>query len=698
MSSSENLDIPSKISPDNSESWLLAKHKSTNSISLLENSDKLEHCSLEEQSEVLPEASSVSNHQEPSIEKVQEKSIEPSQFIESSPPIPSVEVQEVGETSELPSLYWKPHDNESHIEHGHYESKLEKGTSQCHSYVAGHVESLSVVGSDSSRRPSEVAASSQGSSSPASTIRENTDFPRCDSIISEPQLSSTREITDDFTDVSVSEKRVHFLGDSQRPDASRISIDKHLRLDTLLEPPSKPNLCSTAMTPTAKASEHMMRILANLSAKEDSVREPNNQLATSLAKALDLETTENNLDVDWQQLERDLTQHDPAGLSPESWVAIFSNTSSLSTPLLMNKIKEHVLRLHGRGMSSDLLPSESSGIGGSGFETTESRINSAFGLPANKFPVEKARPSLNNEANHTRPSFNYEANVSSKTSANPSNFNQEKPLDRNCVSPKPPVSVPIQHAEVEGKYLKGRHTLSVMPPHFVHSDNGSYAKTPIETLSRVEHYENNFARLTSTVIKKVPPQPDVSKPSIGAAKAKSNLMDQQHNLQAPLVKCNKSHVYFGGAKIRQTQTQNVVVRNSSFKQKLELELRIKDSDAFYLLEADHNLVTRRLIQLEPRQESCIDLVFQPHGLGQLTTKLNLYPRCESAKKVKYTVDLYGYGGSSLIQQPIHSSGGERSLIPKSKGSYLQTQFVLENRGSVAGYAFIQPLFGNFELF
>ncbi len=59
---------------------------------------------------------------------------------------------EVGEISELPSLYWKPHD-ESHIDvrQSHLESVLEKeAISNCHSYVAGHVESLS-LGSDSSR-------------------------------------------------------------------------------------------------------------------------------------------------------------------------------------------------------------------------------------------------------------------------------------------------------------------------------------------------------------------------------------------------------------------------------------------------------------------------------------------------------------------------------------------------------------------
>lgn len=616
------------------------------------------------------------------MRREQEKPIERSK-VENSPPVPSVEVHEVGETSELPSLYWKPHDDESHLEMGcsNLESKLEKGTSQFHSYVAGHVESLSVAGSDNSRRPSEIAASSR-SSSPASTIRENTDFPRCDSIISEPQLSSTREITDDFTDMSVSGKHVHFLTDSQRPDVSRISSEKHLRLDTLLEPPSKPNLCSTAMTPAAKASEHMMRVLANLSAKEDSsVHESNHQLATSLAKALDLETTENNLDMDWQRLERDLTQNDPAGLSPESWVAIFSNTSSLSTPLLMNKIKEHVLRLHGRGMSSDLLPSQSSGIGGSGFDTTESRINSAFGLPTNKF-----------SSNNTRTSLDTETNVPSNAPSNQSNLNQqEKQIDAPRLSFKPQISTPT--AEGEGKYLKGRHTLSVMPPHFANSGIGSHAQTPVEVLPKGEQRENNFAMLTSTVIKKVPAQVDAPKPS-GISKAKSNLMDQQLSSQAPLVKCNKSHVYFGGAKIRQTQKQNLVVRNSSFKQKLELELRIKDSDAFYMLEADQSLVTRRLLQLEPRQESSIDLVFQPHGLGQLATKLNLYPRCESAKKVKYTVDLYGYGGCSHVQQLVHHSGAERTLIPKSKGSYWQTQFVLENRGSVSGFAFIQPILGN----
>ncbi len=128
-------------------------------------------------------------------------------------------------------------------------------------------------------------------------------------------------------------------------------------------------------------------------------------------------------------------------------------------------------------------------------------------------------------------------------------------------------------------------------------------------------------------------------------------------------------------------------------------MRIKDSNDFYMLDENRSLVSRRKLQLEPRQECCLDLVFQPNSLGPLTTKLNLYPRCETTQKMKYTVDLFGYGGSSHIRRLAHNSTEpENTLVPKSKGSFWNCQLVLENRGNVAGFAFIQPLQGNWNLF
>ena len=753
LSSSENLEIPSK-GPDCSESWLISAGKNTSvSSNSLENPEK---ANVSNQAEELVRKSSsnnmsstssglvntekfsISNHvrelsgrissisiqkedesriqpkqesriqidkgseeEEPSIQNKQDSNLqqEASNSQKSredvisttvdNPPITCLKAQEIWETSELPSLYWKPQENESHISHidislSHLESGLEK-RSHCNSYVAGHVDSF-LLRSDICRRPSEIAASSQSSSpSPASTIRENTDFPRCDSLISEPQLSSTREITDDFTDVSTTGKRVHFLPNSYRAETSNISMEKRtLRLDTLLEVSSKPNLCSTAMTPTAKASEHIMRILANLS-KSVAEHGPESQQAVDHAKALVFETTanNNNTDVDWEQLERDMTQHEAAGFSPESWIAVFSNTSALSTPVLMNKIKEHVLRINGRGMSSDLLPSESSGIGGSGFEITESRVNSEIDPSSNKCPASFVRQPLAQEQE-----------VSSRTSSNPPKENPpplEKPSEvrRQAAVPSPTV-------EPEGKFLmKNRHTLSVMSP--MQSTANSELHTPVDKVAFAypgnEPNPKGFTQITSTVIKKVP-VPVVSKPSLGPSNSRGSSMQPPHTLQGPLVKCNKSHVYFGGAKIRETQTQNLVIRNSSFKEGFELELRIKDSDVFHILEADRSLVKRRSIRLEPRQECCIDLAFKPLSLGQMGTKLNIYPRCESSKNVKYTVELSGYGGSSKIQQSQSSKAGhDNTLVPQSKGSYWHCQFALENRGNVAGYVFIQIVQG-----
>ncbi|XP_057381259.1 uncharacterized protein LOC130703827 isoform X1 [Daphnia carinata] len=657
LSSSENLEIPSK-SPDSSENWLIGTNKSASQNSMVDIVEKSE--------------ASV---------RVKESSISGAPILEPVEPAICMSQHQPCETSELPSLYWKPH-NESLIDGGysHLEPSLMRGAiSNCHSYVAGHVESLSHE-PDGSRRPSEIAASSR-SSSPASTIRENTDFPRCESLISEPQLSSTREITDDFNDVSSTEKRVHFQADSLHSQISRTSIEKqNLHLGSILEVSSKPNLCSTAMTPTAKASEHVMRILANLSQNGNSIvnqeQEVKNARSSVLKDGADAETESKNLNLEWERIERELTQHDSNGFSPESWVAVFSNTSCLSTPLLMNKIKEHVLRMNGRGMSSGLLPSESSGIGGSGFEITESRIESASALPSNKTATNSIHPSLA-----------HEKDLSSRASSSNMNPSQHSAAESSQYPPNP-VAIPPPAAKIEDKFLKTRHTLSAMPPR----DGIKPALlTPVDGLAKNDFNHIDYVRLTSTAIKAIPATNGV-RSSSSTSQPKMISANIQQSLQAPLIKCSKSQVYFGGAKIRQTQKQNVVVRNSSFEQALELELRIKDSDDFYMLNEDRSLVSSCNYRLEPRQECCLDLVFQPKNLGPLASKLNLYPRCQSAKKVKYTVDLFGYGGSSIIQQLTPNAGdSERTLVPKTKGAHWNCQLVLKNRGNVAGFAFIQPL-------
>lgn len=661
LSSSENLEIPSK-SPDSSENWLIGKNKSASQNSMVDH--------VENPSDSL-------NMKEPHVQYSEAPMPEHTQ------PATRLTLHQICETSELPSLYWKPHaESLIYDGHSHLEPSLMKGpTSNCHSYVAGHVESMSHE-SDGSRRPSEIAASSQSSSSPASTIRENTDFPRCESLISEPQLSSTREITDSYIDVSSSEKRVHFQADASHAEISHISVEKqHLQLASLLEVSSKPNLCSTAMTPTAKASEHVMRILANLSQKGNSFVEQEHE-SQQVNHTVDVETESKNLNIEWERIERELTQHDPNGFSPESWVAVFSNTSCLSTPLLMNKIKEHVLRLNGRGMSSGLLPSESSGIGGSGFEITESGVESGSYLPSNK-----------SAANFVHASLAHEKDISSQASSSKMNPSHFKSLESSQYQTNPVMPPPA--AKIEAKFFKNRHTLSAMPTR----DAVKHEPVmPIEGLAKSEFNPVDFARLTSTAIKTMPAT-NVAKSSSSATQPKLNSAEIQQSLQAPLIKCNKSQVYLGGAKLRQTQRQNVVIRNSSFEQALELELRIKDSEDFYMLNENRTLVSSHNFRLEPRQECCLDLVFQPQNLGPLASKLNLYPRCQSAKKVKYTVDLFGYGGSSIIQQLIHdASESERTLVPKSKGTHWNCQLVLKNRGNVTGFAFVQPLQGNLRLY
>ena len=127
-------------------------------------------------------------------------------------------------SGEIPSMYWKPtSDGKSFQQEQQFESTKLDPAASCHSkmdhsYVAGHVDLFSFSHQLSGRRLSDIASagSSQSSTSVASTVRENrdrtsqssalssVDLPRYDSIISEPQLSSTREISDEFIESGLS--------------------------------------------------------------------------------------------------------------------------------------------------------------------------------------------------------------------------------------------------------------------------------------------------------------------------------------------------------------------------------------------------------------------------------------------------------------------------------------------------------------
>ena len=625
-----------------------------------------------------------------------------------SPAIPSLNLHEAGETSELPSCYWRPAENESRLDIGQSHLDLVPGRlpSQCHSYVAGHVDSLSAgsncVTGGASLRPSDIAtATSQSSCSPASTVRENTDF-RSDSLcvsVSEPQLSSTREITDDCIDLGLcGPKRVHFNAESQQPQ-----LPKPLQLpfqETLLD--ATPNLCSTARSYVAVTPAQNKMCTPTRDSRQELTKS-----ALQMKSTEQPSTTQAPAGQEWHNVQNFTLPQDQTGFTPDSWVAVFSNTSALSTPGLMNKIKDHVLRLNGQAMHSlRAPPSESSGIGESGFDITENSNH----------------VSVRSMASISQPPS--EASTHSFTPASVASFPQQ-----NASTNIPLKESAITTSSSESK-SNGRHTIAALPIQSIKTgacaSGDIRSQTPVNEAAELDFKGNGFTRLTSTVMKKVPPTeakppavvpnfkgnsmdkrptfpseptvakkvfPTEAKPPTVAPNFKGNLMDKRPTLpSAPIIKCNRTHIHFGGAKVRQSQKQFLVIRNSSFTAGLDLELRIKDSEDFYIVSAHQSMISRHKVHLDPRQELSVELVFQPQSLGRLNTKLNLYPRCEAAKKVKYTVDLSGYGGSSLIHV-----GPEQTLAPKSSGTFWRCRFVLENRGNVAGFVFIQPLKGNILL-
>lgn len=562
-----------------------------------------------------------------------------------SPIVPSLLPPEPGDVSELPSLYWRPHANESKVDFGQSQLDVgpEKAASQCHSYVAGHVESLSYgvngIGGGSSKRLSDIAASSQSSSSPASTIRENIEFQRCESLcvsVSEPQLSSTREITDDCIELGLSVKRVHFLKDT-RPAEQLLSKMSSQQARPFEE---KPNLCSTArnhstVTPTASleanGSSAATPAASVNGASQKKISEPNKEpLEKESSKALGQPNQE------WVNTSQNITgPNDRSAFTPESWLAVFSNTSALSTPLLMNKIKEHVMRQQGRGMSSaHVTPSESSGIGGSGFEITDITDRQSG----------QNLSSLLKSHSRTGMSIPTMSAIDSSASS-PVTVKPEKP-NPGEVATSMPSAASIRQSPA------GRHTLAALPVQFSEPITGIRSETPINDEAKMDFKENGFTRLTSTVMKKVPAPENTSGSSAVLPQAKGNVsVKRPMSLSnAPVVKCNRSHVHFGGSKVRQTQKQSLVIRNSSFKDGLDLELRIKDSEDFYIIDMEQSLVSRFQIHLDARQERLVELVFRPRSLGPVASKLNLYPRCETAKKVKYTVsdDIILYSWDIII--------------------------------------------------
>ncbi len=92
----------------------------------------------------------------------------------------------------------------------------------------------------------------------------------------------------------------------------------------------------------------------------------------------DLKSVVEHLDKEWaeqsgsgprSERSKGRTGANGTALSVDSLLAVFSNASSLSTPLLMSRIKQHVLGLRTSQTSAVRSDSRSSGIGGSGFDS-----------------------------------------------------------------------------------------------------------------------------------------------------------------------------------------------------------------------------------------------------------------------------------------------------------------------------------------
>ncbi|EFX61713.1 hypothetical protein DAPPUDRAFT_272103 [Daphnia pulex] len=99
--------------------------------------------------------------------------------------------------------------------------------------------------------------------------------------------------------------------------------------------------------------------------------------------------------------------------------------------------------------------------------------------------------------------------------------------------------------------------------------------------------------------------PDVPKSSVGVAQVQAQDPIESHFFDKDfvhLVKVNKTQVYFGGARVGEPVQGTVVVYNCpyTYEQGLELDLRIKDSDDFYMQDENGSLVSRRKLKLEPR--------------------------------------------------------------------------------------------------
>lgn len=485
--------------------------------------------------------------------------------------------------SELPSLYWKPTpagdatNLDTHIE-------KQEILEDCVSYLAGQVDGVKLLPSHPKYSSTHVMAYQDTSDLTLNCDKSTRLYEQ--SLISEPQLSSTREVTCDEADESSIVSKVSTVRNNNQPSqqsslgrCSTSSNNKHSHVK------SNPDSCNQTGHTTGSGGIHSQLGNNNASCSTSTIK--------STAKS--------------------------TAYNPDTWISLFTNTSSLSTPLLMNKVKEHILCIKGTSaINPGAITFGSSGVGESGFEVTATNTGDRT----------VASPTL-------KPSSPCPEEV--RSSVTPAE--QQKPCNQPDDAP--------------------RGSMAPLDTSTTHSRASSASRESLPS-SRYSEHDMNAGAKEETLSKNA------------------------------LLKCNKSQIFFGTAKIGSKQTGKLIIRNSSYEDSLILDMCIKESPTFRIVESDGELVSNSRAVLEPRQEQIVNLCFQPASVGSSTAKLNIYPRSQS-KKVKYSVDLFGYGGSGNVT--VKNMSRDRSLQPYFNGKSWSCSLSLENTGRAASFVCVVPVFG-----
>ena len=202
--------------------------------------------------------------------------------------------------------------------------------------------------------------------------------------------------------------------------------------------------------------------------------------------------------------------------------------------------------------------------------------------------------------------------------------------------------------------LKSRHTLATVD----HSTPA--AKSP---------KTNDFTRVTATVKKKI-------SPASGGG---------------PIIKTSRSSIYFGGCKGRSVQREFTIVNSRSSSYLMELRFKDCKFDDFKIVDGDGSHVSQLSFPLDRNEKRTVSVVFQTRRLGAISSTLNIYPRSEATKHIKYSIALAGYGGSSHVEALVDNP--EKILVPRSVAAHYTCHFALENRGTVPAFTCIQASTG-----